>query len=300
MNIQNLKDILWKRLKPNKACDINKLTVEHIRFCGDETLHLILLLINNILTNISVLSSPQLNTAMATVIYKQKNKSLFEHSSHRMVRVVPLFSRIIDEFLRPVFVKIYKPIQNINQYGFTGGVSYLMAALQRHETEMFCVDEKKTFFSVSLDGASAFEVVNRQIQLRELYMAGEIGEYWQASEHEYSNTLTKIKMNGKLSQQIHETLGVRQGQVKSSYHYKVYAGPALDTIDMADLGVWIGPFNSGVSACADDILGISDDPGKLQGILDIASFYGKMYHVKYGAAKTKVTITGSAIDMKYY
>ena len=103
-------------------------------------------------------------------------------------------------------------------------------------------------------------------------------------------------MNGKLSEQITETLGVRQGQVKSSDHYKVYAGPALDTIDMADLGVWIGPFNSGVSACADDILGMSDDPGKLQGILDIASFYGKMYRVQYGAAKTKVTVTGSDID----
>ena len=131
-------------------------------------------------------------------------------------------------------------------------------------------------------------------------MAGEIGEYWQASQQEYSNTLTKIKMKGKLSQQIYETLGVRQGQVKSSDHYKVYVGPALDTIDSADLGVWVGPVNSGVSACADDILGMSDDPNKLQGILNIASFYGKMYRVRYGTSKTKVTVTGSDIDMRYY
>ena len=38
MNTQNLKDILFKRLKLNKACDIYKLSVEHLRYAGDEAL----------------------------------------------------------------------------------------------------------------------------------------------------------------------------------------------------------------------------------------------------------------------
>ena len=38
MNIQNLTDILFKRLKLNKACDIYKLSVEHLRYAGEETL----------------------------------------------------------------------------------------------------------------------------------------------------------------------------------------------------------------------------------------------------------------------
>ena len=39
---------------------------------------------------------------------------------------------------------------------------------------------------------------------------------------------------------------------------------------------------------------------KLQALLDIAAFYGSMYKVTYGAAKTKVTVVGSEGDMQYY
>ena len=93
---------------------------------------------------------------------------MFHHKSHRLVRVTHLFGRLIDEYMRPALVNIVGPIQNTNQYGFTEGVSYLMGALQRHEVEKYCVDMKKTFFGCSLDGDSAFEVVNRTIQTREL------------------------------------------------------------------------------------------------------------------------------------
>ena len=66
--------------------------------------------------------------------------------------------RLIDEYIRPIFLRAYRPIQNINQFGFTEGITYLMGALQRHEAEQHCLDLKKTFFGCSLDGDSGFEV----------------------------------------------------------------------------------------------------------------------------------------------
>ena len=189
-----------------------KLTVEHPRPAGDGTLLLIMRLINNSIENINVLSSPQLNTSVASVVYKGKGKPIFHHKSHRLVRVTPLFARLIDEYMRPDLVEIVRPVQNINQYGFTENVAYLMGAVQRHEVEKYCMDMKKTFFGCSLEGDSAFEVVNRQIQTRELYCAGEVGKFWQASHYSYQNSLTKIKMNGQLSGIIEESLGVKQGR----------------------------------------------------------------------------------------
>ena len=41
MKLSDLKDIIFKRLKPNKACDIFMITVEHLRNAGDPTLSLI-------------------------------------------------------------------------------------------------------------------------------------------------------------------------------------------------------------------------------------------------------------------
>ena len=115
-----------------------------------------------------------------------------------------------------------------------------------------------------------------------------------------ATTHAKIKLDGKLSKQLEETLGCKQRNLKSGDQYTVYIAPSLEMLDSADLGVWIGPINVAVSCCADDVLNMSDDPDKLQCLLDMAQFYGDMYRVKYGAAKTKVTITGPVVDQDYY
>ena len=51
---------------------------------------------------------------------------------------------------------------------------------------------------------------------------------------------------------------------------------------------------------ADDTYVLASDPRDLQGLVDIVGHYGKRYRLVFGADKTKVTITGSKHDMKYY
>ena len=238
ITLTTLKDIIFRRLKLNKACDVYMLTVEHLRFAGDENLQLLLILLNKILDNLNYLSSRQLNTAVATVVYKGKGKPVSQHKSYRQVRVSPLIGRLLDEYMRPTKVAMTRWQQNPSQYGFTENISYLLGALQRHETEKHCIDNKVTFFGCSLDGESAFEVVDRNIQLRELYCAGQTGSLWNSSKLSYENSFTKIKMHGKLSRSFEETLGVKQGQINSSDDYKVYVNPALNTLDASRRNNW--------------------------------------------------------------
>ena len=107
-------------------------------------------------------------------------------------------------------------------------------------------------------------------------------------------------MNGQLSRSFLEGTGVKQGNIKSSDHYKIYINPLLDTTESSKLGIWIGQINVSDSACADDEYLMADSQHKLQALLDIAQFYGDMYDVTYGASKSKITVVGSAIDRDYY
>ena len=71
-------------------------------------------------------------------------------------------------------------------------------------------------------------------------------------------------------------------------------------LEDAQLGVWIGPINSGVSGCADDVFLLTDNPVKLQALIDMAEHYGKLYRIQYGALKTKITVSGPDVDVQYY
>ena len=80
----------------------------------------------------------------------------------------------------------------------------------------------------------------------------------------------------------------------------MYIAPLLDTLDTSSLGVWIGNINVGVSGVAEDVFLMNDKQTKLKEFMNIASYYGNMFRISYGASKTKLTIVGSEIDKNYF
>ena len=51
-----------------------------------------------------------------------------------------------------------------------------MASVHHGECQRWAIDNKLTCFGISLDGEAAFPSVERKIQVRELYSAGERGD----------------------------------------------------------------------------------------------------------------------------
>ena len=93
--------------------------------------------------------------------------------------MTPILGAIIDYYLDPIAEALFRPAQSPDQLGFTSGISYLLAAIQRGECQRWAIDQKLTCFGVSLDGEAAFPSVERDIQVRELYSVGERGDILQ-------------------------------------------------------------------------------------------------------------------------
>jgi hypothetical protein len=300
MTMEDFENIIYKKMKPNKACDVYQLTVEHIREAGPVAKQCMLDLLNSILANIYFLTCPQIKTGLASSIHKGKNKPLDKSSSYRRITVTPHIGSILDRYIDPKTEEIFRPRQSPDQLGFTQNISYLMAAVERGECQRWALDNKLTCFGVSLDGEAAFPSVDRDIQIRELYSVGEQGDYLEYSRNTYTNTECKLKQDGKLSRTIKEYTGNRQGHVKAAGHFKTYINPCLEAVNSTDLGFHIGPISVGAVCCADDTYVLSDNPSGLQSSIDIVQHYAKRYRVVFNAEKTKIIVTGSKIDMKYY
>ena len=237
---------------------------------------------------------------LGTAFYKGKNKSLTKSNSYRRITVSPIIGALIDYYIDPVAESIFQQTQSPDQLGFTGGISYLLAAVQRGECQRWAIDKKLTCFGISLDGEAAFPSVERDIQVRELYSAGERGDYLAYSKNTYKNTECHIKLKSKLSRRIVEFKGNRQGHVRASGHFKAYINPLLKTLNSSKLGFYIGPFCVTTVCIADDTYVLTGTPSSLQSALNIVSHYGRRYQVRFNADKTKVVVTGSKVDIDFY
>ena len=71
MKFEDLDKIINKEMKNGKACDIYKLTAEHLKQCGIGAKNVILRLINSILSEIYYLSCPQVKAGIGTAIHKE-------------------------------------------------------------------------------------------------------------------------------------------------------------------------------------------------------------------------------------
>ena len=300
MTIEDLNKIINEEMKRGKACDIYKLKAEHLKFAGIEGKLAVLNLVNDVIENISYLACPQVKEGLGTSVYKGKKKPVSLSSSYRRITVSPQVGGIIDRYIDPMAECLFQQVQSHDQYGFTKHISYLLGALLRGECQRWALDTKQTCFGVSFDGQAAFPSVDRDILTRELYSCGETGDLLQYSRNTYKNTFCKMKQDGQLSREIQEFRGSRQGHKRASGHFKSYINPCLIAVNSPKLGFYIGPICVSVVCIADDTYVLSSDPRHLQDLINIIGHYGRRYRLLFGSDKTKVTVTGSKLDMKYY
>ena len=164
---------------------------------------------------------------------------------------------------------------------------------------MGCGPEVDMFWCL-LDGEAAFPSVERNIQVRELFSAGERGDLLQYSRNTYQNTECHVKDQNQLSRRIVEHKGNRQGHVRASGHFKAYMNSCLNDLTRSNLGFLIGLLCITVVCVADDAYLLSCSPSGLQGALDIIGHSASRYQQTFNADKTAVVITGSRLDMQYY
>ena len=79
ITLDALKNIIFKKLKTNKACDIYKLRTEHLRYAGDQVLMELVSFINRVLENLCFFAATEFKMAVASVIYKAKDKPKQHH-----------------------------------------------------------------------------------------------------------------------------------------------------------------------------------------------------------------------------
>ena len=135
---------------------------------------------------------------------------------------------------------------------------------------------KLPIFILYLDAQSAFDVVLREMLIKNLYFSCNTSGQ---SLHYISNRLgyrrTFIEWEGNMMGPIDDEAGLEQGGVSSSDFYKIYGKEQLTTAQASSLGVQVGNETISGIGLADDTALVSNDIHKLHLLLKLTEEFCK-------------------------
>ena len=277
-------------MKKGKALDIFGLSVENFLYAGEDFLDFLVDLIGIIFEN--GLIPNVLKQGLLSPVYKNKG-SIHDIRNYRGITVLPVLCKIIETIIKKRIMPKCDDAQCTLQRGFTKNSAPINAAFMLEESRREAIDLGKFLIIILLDAKSAFDVVVHKNLMRRLYHIGIQDQHWALINDLHCNAISKIKLNGNLSESFDIIQGVRQGGVLSADLYKVYVDPLLHQLQDSGLGMKIGHVPCCATACADDITLNCTSPEDAQILLNMAYNYSCNEHYKLQPQKSVVIEMGT-------
>ncbi len=270
-------------LNTGKSADEYGLVAEHFKYAGDRVLPYIAKLFNACVRE-GVLPG-QFKTGIITPIPK-KDKDATLLDNYRGITVTAVMGKIFEYTMLHRIEDKVRSTQSDLQFGFTKGLSPIMATLLI--TEMSCNAKAmdKPLYLVFRDVKKAFDVVNHSILFNKLYHLGINGNILRVLVDLYTNLVSKIKWKGGYSNAFNVRQGVRQGGILSTHLYKCYIGDIMKQLADMDLGYSIGSIYCGCVTCADDMVLATDNSYDLQAMLNVSKEDADKHHYVIHPDKT--------------
>jgi hypothetical protein len=211
---------------------------------------------------------------------------MYNPDIYRRITVTPISSKILEQIILPSIEQPMLHTQRSMQRGFTAGSSSTNTALIYTEALAEAADLRKPIYTAMLDASKAFDVVMHDNLHVTLYNHRVEGPHWELMHDWYANMNSDIKWGGKLSRNIKEQIGLRQGGGLSAGQYKVYTNRNLIDQECADLGVTIGTSYAGCPTCADDTALMHENSVDLQTALNLSATFANQERFQYSSTKS--------------
>ena len=157
---------------------------------------------------------------------------------------------------------------------------------------------KGAIHTIFIDFRQAFDIVDRSLLYCRLVEYGVGGTALNLIQEMYSETWNQVRINQQLTPRFTSKNGLKQGDNLSPTAFSVYINDLLNELNNSGLDIQLTPsLNVNNLAYADDIVLISDNPIKLQKMLDIVAAWCKNWRVLINVAKTKAMTFGKHVPL---
>lgn len=166
---------LLMKMKPD-VCDYFGLSPNHYIHAGPVGWTHFHLLLTMLAQNVNDTKISEINTVYACILFKGHGKDKNSDRSYRTISCCPVVAKALDMFIRDLNIKTWNLSQSECQFQGEGS-SHELASLLVTECIQHSLHElKQPVFVLLLDAKSAFDVVLKELLIRNLFLAGTAGE----------------------------------------------------------------------------------------------------------------------------
>ena len=166
---------LRQRLKPSVS-DFYSVTPQHYNYAGPVGWEFFRSLLNALILDMANFTISGINRTYACILFKGHNKDKESSRSYRTISTCPVVAKALDLFVRDECINLWNQAQSSTQFQGTGSSHELAALLLTECVQHSLYSLKRPMFALYLDARSAFDVVLREILIRNLYHANTPGK----------------------------------------------------------------------------------------------------------------------------
>ena len=226
---------------------------------------------------------------MAIVLFKGHNKDKTSDRSYRTISTCPVVAKGLDTYVRGLHLPKWNLDKSDTQFQAEGSSHELAALLLTEVIQQSLHGIKQPLYVLFLDAKSAFDVVLKELLIKNLYHCNTTGQSLVYFNNRLENRETFIEWDGKIVGPIFDESGLEQGGINSSCFYKIFGKEQLSSAQQSELGVKISDdlIISGIGQ-ADDTLLLSNNIQNLMYLLHLTKVFCTKYQIQLCAEKTKL------------
>jgi hypothetical protein len=274
---------LLKGLSNNKACGIDGITYEHLKY-GGKLLEKHLCNLFNMIFDKCVAPNGW-KTSMIIPLHKGGSKPKTDCDAYRGISLI---CKVFEKLLDCRIDERLNNFPNTQQMAYQKCLNSMFASFDLQEVIHYYIERHSVVIVTFLDSMKAFDTVSHNGLKVKLFDLGIIGKMWNLLDKIYSNLKSCVRCNNQTSRYFDLSRGIRQGSVLSAKLYLIYIDELINILSKSGKGAIMVDLNGDCPVQADDIALISSNVPFMQSLIDICVQYSKRWKFKFCPVKNQV------------
>ena len=276
---------LVHKMKRRKAPGWDKITSEHLKYCGDKTLHAVTWLMNCIIQTETVPND--LKRGLIAPIPKQ-NKDVTQKDNNRGIMLLPIFYKLFESILLEREKEWLSNTEVVDELQGAGQdhCSCLHVSMLLQESIAHHANKGQNVYIALLDIRKAFDTVWVEGLLYKLLRAGMNHKSLRLVANAYDNFECSVIIDGQWNSWFTAERGVHQGALLSMRIYQVFINELLQQLRQSRHGSVLFGIEATCPSYADDITTVTLYKQSLNSLLGIAHNYSLKWLFDFNITKS--------------